>query len=100
VRLLPEPAGNLDRINVGLPPPRALVVGTMNGPVMPAAKGNRELIADLAVERTWLSESEWCGSEGLRPRRYSRSAPVPSVVGNDLRRFDQSLLGSAAMAML
>jgi hypothetical protein len=25
VRLLPEPAGNLDRVNAGLPPPRALV---------------------------------------------------------------------------
>jgi mRNA interferase HicA len=48
VRRLPEPAGNLDRINAGLPPPRALVAGAMCGPVMHAAERDREFIAVFA----------------------------------------------------
>jgi hypothetical protein len=48
-RLSPEPAGNLDRINAGLPPPRALVADAMCGAVMAAAERDREFIACLAA---------------------------------------------------
>jgi hypothetical protein len=58
VGLFPEPAGNLDRVDAGLPPPRALVAGAMHRTVMPSAKWDRELIADLAAERTGLGETE------------------------------------------
>src|SRR5215470_18910109 len=57
-RLPPEPAGNLDRVNAGLSPPRALVTGAMHRTMMPAAEWDRELIADLAAERTGLGETE------------------------------------------
>src|SRR5262249_4009432 len=64
-RLFPEPAGNLDRVNAGLPPPRALVVGAMHRTMMPATERDRELIADLAAERTGLGEPEMMGIRGL-----------------------------------
>jgi hypothetical protein len=61
VRLFPEPAGNLDRIDAGLPPPGALVVRAMHRPMMPATERDRVLIADLAAERAGLGESEVVG---------------------------------------
>src|SRR5262249_29679662 len=57
-RGFPEPAGNLDRVKAGLPPPRALVMGAMHRTMMPATKRDRELIADLAAKRARLSKSE------------------------------------------
>jgi diadenosine tetraphosphatase ApaH/serine/threonine PP2A family protein phosphatase len=61
----PEPAGNLDRVNACLLPPRALVAGAMHRPVMPATEWDRELIADLATERARLGKSEVVGVRGL-----------------------------------
>jgi hypothetical protein len=55
VRCFPEPAGNLDRVNAGLPPPRA------RRAMMPATEGDREFIANLAAERTGLGESKVVG---------------------------------------
>src|SRR5207249_9313685 len=52
--LFPEPAGDLDRINIGLLPPRALVARAMHRPMMPSAERDRELIADLAAQCAWL----------------------------------------------
>ena len=66
-RLLPELAGNLDRVDAGLPPPRALVAGAVHRAMMAAAEWDRELIADLTAERAGLREPEMRGSEGLRP---------------------------------
>src|SRR5262249_59179887 len=57
-RRLPEPAGNLDRVYAGLPPPRALVARAVHRPMMPATERDRELIADLAAERTGLRGTE------------------------------------------
>jgi len=57
-RRFPEPAGNLDRVNACLLPPRALVAGAMHRTMMPATEWDRELIADLAAERAGLGESE------------------------------------------
>jgi len=57
-RLFPQLAGNLDRVDAGLPPPRAFVTGAMQQPMMDATEWDRELIADLAAERTGLGETE------------------------------------------
>jgi hypothetical protein len=57
-RCFPEPAGNLDRVNACLLPPRALVAGAMHRPMMPATEWDCELIANLAAERTGLGETE------------------------------------------
>jgi hypothetical protein len=57
-RRFPQPAGNLDRVNAGLPPPRALVARAMHRTMMPAAEWDRELIAGLPTERTGLGETE------------------------------------------
>ena len=71
-RLSPEPAGNLDRLDAGLPPPRALVAGAVHRSMMPAAEWDRELIADLAAERARLSKSEVVGVRGLAAAHETR----------------------------
>ena len=70
--LFPEPAGDLDRINIGLLPPRALVACAMHCPMMPAAERDRELIADLAAKRTGLGKSEVVGIGGLTAAHETR----------------------------
>src|SRR5207248_1112455 len=47
------------------PPPRALVARAMHRSMMPATEWDRELIADLAAERTGLGETEVVGIGGL-----------------------------------
>ena len=64
--LFPEPSGDRERVDAGLTPPRALVAGAMHRPMMPATEWDRELIADLAAERTGLVNPRWWGSEGFR----------------------------------
>src|SRR5262245_47527511 len=71
-RGFPEPAGNLDRVKAGLPPPRALVMGAMHRTMMPATKRDRELIADLAAERARLGETEMMGVRGLAAAHQTR----------------------------
>ena len=44
-----------------MPPPPALVVGAMRRPMMPSTERDRELITDLAAERTGLREPEMMG---------------------------------------
>ena len=71
-RLFPETAGNFDRVNTGLPPPRTLITRAMHCTMMPTAEGDRELIADLAAERTRLRESEVVGVRGLAAAHETR----------------------------
>src|SRR6516164_2425777 len=71
-RRLPEPAGNLDRVDAGLPPPRTLVAGAVHRAMMPAAEWDRELIADLAPQRARLSKSEVVGVRGLAAAEQAR----------------------------
>src|SRR5262249_22762333 len=71
-RLLPEPAGHLDRVNAGLAPPRTLVARAMHRAVMSAAERDRKLIADLAAERTGVSESEVVWVRGLAAAHETR----------------------------
>ena len=61
VRLLPEPAGNLDRVNAGLLPPRALVACAVHFPMVPAAEGDREFVARFAAQRAWLHIAQMMG---------------------------------------
>ena len=70
--LSPEPAGDLDRINIGLLPPRALVACAMHRPMMPSAERDRELIADLAAKRPGLGKSEVVGIGGLTAAHETR----------------------------
>src|SRR5262245_29654280 len=44
----------------------------MHRPMMPAAEWDRELIADLAAERTGLSKSEVVGVRGLAAAQQTR----------------------------
>ena len=71
-RHLPEPAGNLDRIDAGLPPPRTLVARAVHRAMMPATKWDRELITDLAAERTGLGETEVVRVRGLAAAQETR----------------------------
>jgi hypothetical protein len=70
--LFPEPAGDLNRINTGLLPPRALVAGAMRRAVMAATEWNCEFIADLAAERAGLSKSEVVGIRWLAAAEEAR----------------------------
>src|SRR5262249_5372737 len=83
VRLFPKSAGSLDRVDAGLPPPRALVVCAMHRTMMPATEWDRELIADLAAKRTGLGKSEVVGVRGLagadEARLLGDVAKVPPV---------------------
>src|SRR5437660_11245755 len=72
VRLSPESAGNPDRIDAGLLPPRALVACAMHRPMMPSAERDRELIADLAAKRPGLGKSEVVGIGGLTAAHETR----------------------------
>src|SRR6516162_8165038 len=72
MRRLPEPAGDLDRVDAGLAPPRALVAGAMHRPMMPSTERDRELIADLAAERTGLGKSEVVGIRWLAAAHQTR----------------------------
>ena len=64
-RRFPEPAGNLDRVDAGLLPPRAFVAGAMHRTMMPATEWDRELVADLAAKCAGLRETEVVGVRGL-----------------------------------
>jgi hypothetical protein len=61
MRLLPERAGNLDRVNAGLLPPRALVACAVQFPMVPAAEGDREFVARFAAQRAWLHVAQMMG---------------------------------------
>ena len=72
VRRLPEPAGNLDRVDAGLPPPRALVARAVDRAMVPSAERDCELVTDLAAQRTRLSESKMVGVRGLAAAHEAR----------------------------
>src|SRR6516164_7120528 len=57
-RVLPELAGDLERIDLGRLPPRLLVTGALHLTVVHAAERHRELIARLPTERTRLGKSK------------------------------------------
>src|SRR5262245_61632271 len=58
MRRLPEPAGNLDRVNAGLAPPRTLVARAVRRPMMSERARAGECIGDLGAELAWLGKSE------------------------------------------
>src|SRR5262249_12725750 len=71
-RRFPEPAGNLNRVNACLLPPRTLVTRAMHRAVMSAAERDRKLIADLAAERAGLGKSKMVGVRGLAAAHETR----------------------------
>src|SRR5262249_6640568 len=52
--LSPELTGDLNGVDAGGLPPRLLVAGAMDRPVMRAAERDGEFIAHFATERPWL----------------------------------------------
>src|ERR1019366_10544298 len=60
-RVLPEPARNRQRIDLGLLPPRGLVTMTVQLAMMDTAHRDSELVADFAPERAWLGKAQMVG---------------------------------------
>jgi hypothetical protein len=58
---VPEPAGNLDRINAKVVPPRRLVAALVKITMMPSAERHHPLVADFSAEGLWLCETEVMG---------------------------------------
>src|SRR5262249_36384275 len=52
--LSPELTGDLNGVDAGGLPPRLLVAGAMDGPVMRAAERDGEFVARFAAKRPWL----------------------------------------------
>jgi hypothetical protein len=59
----PKRAGSRKRIYSGLSPPRSFITAAMDLTVVRATERHRELVADLATERTRLREAQmvWVG---------------------------------------
>ena len=61
MHLEPQRTGAGGRINASLLPPRRFVATAMDLAMMAAAERDRELVADLAAERSVLSEAQMMG---------------------------------------
>src|ERR1700733_10132783 len=59
--LLPQFSGDGDRIKLRRFPPCRFVATAMEDTMVGAAKGNCELVADPAAQRTWLGKSQMVG---------------------------------------
>src|SRR5262245_54554929 len=68
MRVLPKLARNLERIDAGGLPPRALVAGAMSCTVMDTAERHCELITRLTTKRPGLHEAQM-----MRIRRLARA---------------------------
>jgi len=53
----PERPGDYKRIHSGVSPPQSFISATVDFPVVCATERHRELIANLATERTRLREA-------------------------------------------
>src|SRR5579863_5323809 len=65
MRLQPQRTGTRERIDGGSVPPSRFVTMAMQLAMMATAKGDSELIADLAAERPALGETHVVGVAGL-----------------------------------
>jgi hypothetical protein len=74
-RLFPELAGDLERIDAGHLPPRALVAGAVDLAVVHAAGRHGKFIAGLATERARLRKPEMMRAGGLAAVSSVRVAP-------------------------
>jgi hypothetical protein len=70
--LFPKILGSFQRIDFESFPPRNLIASLMKLPMMPAAKRNREFIADLKAHGSRLSK--------LQMMRIARLSPADRVV--------------------
>ena len=71
-RVLPQLAGNRDRIDAGVLPPGGFVADTVHQPVMDAAERNCEFVAGLAAKRPRLHKSDLMGVRGLAAAQQAR----------------------------
>ena len=56
--LLPKPLGNLQCVDVQILPPCHFIAGLMQRPMMTAAEGYGELVADFETEGSGLCETQ------------------------------------------
>ena len=56
--LFPKLPGDLQRFDVEVSPPGHLIAGLMQLPVMTAAEGNGELVADFKADGSWLGKPQ------------------------------------------
>jgi hypothetical protein len=57
-RLLPKSFGDLERIDVESLPPRQLITGLMQLPMMTTAEGHSEFVADFKTDRSRLRKPQ------------------------------------------
>ena len=65
VRLLPKSFGDLERVDIEIPPPCRLIAGLMQLPVMTTAEGHRKFIADLHPQCPRLGKTQVMRIGGL-----------------------------------
>jgi hypothetical protein len=57
-RLLPKPLGNLQGVDFQILPPSHFIAGLMQLPMMTAAEGDGELVADFETQRSGLGKPQ------------------------------------------
>ena len=70
--LLPKRIGNLERIDIALQPPVALLAGRVDMVVVDGAERNRELIAHLQTQSAGLRVANVVGLRGDAPADQAR----------------------------
>ena len=96
-RVLPELASDFDRVDTGRPPPHSFVAGAMNGPVMYAAKRDREFVTGLAPQRPRLHVSKMMGVRRLAPAHEAcLLGNIAEVLGLFEQPENRLLFGPAA----
>ena len=63
--LLPKGPRNLERLDLEFLPPSHFIAGIVQLPVMTAAQGNGELVADFEAERSRLRKAKMMRIAGL-----------------------------------
>jgi hypothetical protein len=64
-RVVPQLAGDLHGLDPSFLPPSAFIAQAMHKPMMNATQRDREFIAGLASERSWLCEAEMVRVRGF-----------------------------------
>ena len=78
--MLPQLAGNLDRIDSCLPPPSNFVAAAVNLTMMSSAQRDGELVADLASERPALGEAQVMGVQAATANQAGMLGHVSDVI--------------------
>jgi hypothetical protein len=92
----PERAGSGKRIHSRVPPPRSFITAAMDLTVVRATERHRELVADLATERTRLREAHmvWIGGPATadQARLFNHMPDMVAVTNPTRFREDKHTL--------